>query len=87
MKKNIIGIILAILVILIIIIIFINNKNTDIKIAEDKVIEVSNENEEYILKDSQTNSVITTVKDKGLLQQYIDDPNYNPYPAGQITEE
>ena len=87
MKKNIIGIILVVLVIFILILIFINKKNIELKNTEDINLEISNEKEEYILKDSQTNSVITTVKDKGLLQQYIDDPNYNPYPAGQITEE
>ena len=50
------------------------------------ILEISTEDEEYTLRDSETNSVITTVQDEGLLQQYIDNPDYNPYPSGQSPE-
>lgn len=87
MKKNLIKIFSILIVIFLIIFLVLINKNKEEKENNtNTVVEISNKNEEYILRDSETNSVITTVQDEGLLQQYIDNPDYNPYPSGQSPE-
>lgn len=89
MKKNLIKIFLILIVIFLIIALVLINKNKEEKENNtDTVLEISTEteDEEYTLRDSETNSVITTVQDEGLLQQYIDNPDYNPYPSGQSPE-
>ena len=87
MKKNLIKVFLILIVIFLIISLVLINKNKEEKENNtNTVLEISTEDEEYTLRDSETNSVITTVQDEGLLQQYIDNPEYNPYPSGQSPE-
>ena len=87
MKKNLIKIFLILIVIFLIISLVLINKNKEEKENNtNTVLEISTEYEKYTLRDSETNSVITTVQDEGLLQQYIDNPDYNPYPSGQSPE-
>lgn len=79
-NKKIYIIIFTLLIVIFCIILTINrkntNKNTDTLVNTNYNFETGN----YYIINSTTNEVITEVRDKGEIQKYIDNPDYNPNP-------
>ena len=81
-KKLIILIVIAILAIILISLVIIKIKDNKENQIENLITEVENiEEGKYYIKNELTNEIIVETEDKGMLQKYKDNPNYNPNPT------
>ena len=81
-KKLIILIVIAILAIILISLVIIKIKDNKENQIENLITEGENiEEGKYYIKNEVTNEIIVETEDKGILQKYKDNPNYNPNPT------
>ena len=81
-KKLIILILLAILAIIVIGVVIIKVKDNKENQMESLITEGENiEEGKYYIKNELTNEIIVETEDKGMLQKYKDNPDYNPNPT------
>lgn len=81
-KKLIILIVVAILIIILISIVVIKNKYNKENKIENIITEEENiEEGKYYIKNEYTDEIIVETEDKGMLQKYRDNPDYNPNPV------
>ena len=81
-KKLIILIVLAILAIILISVVIIKVKDNKENQMESLITEGENiEEGKFYIRNEVTNEVIVETEDKGMLQKYKDNPDYNPNPT------
>ena len=81
-KKLIILILLAILAIIVIGVVIIKVKDNKENQMKSLITEGENiEEGKYYIKNELTNEIIVETEDKGMLQKYKDNPDYNPNPT------